>query len=151
MTCGTTTTRRDPTVVPDSETSSDLRASDAERDRAVERLTAHAGAGLLEAAELEERVAAALSARTVGELRALEADLPDPPRPRPRRARRRIPAEELRPYLAVMALLVAIWALTGGGYFWPVWPALGWGLGLVLCAGSSSPGRRHARRTRAPA
>ncbi|MBA3437053.1 MAG: XRE family transcriptional regulator, partial [Thermoleophilaceae bacterium] len=30
-----------------------------------------------------------------------------------------------------MALLVAIWALTGEGYFWPVWPALGWGIGLM--------------------
>jgi hypothetical protein len=31
-----------------------------------------------------------------------------------------------------MALLVAIWALTGMGYFWPVWPALGWGFALLV-------------------
>jgi hypothetical protein len=30
-----------------------------------------------------------------------------------------------------MVVLVAIWALTGAGYPWPVWPALGWGIGLV--------------------
>lgn len=36
-------------------------------------------------------------------------------------------------YAAVLGLLVAIWLLTTpGGYFWPIWPALGWGLGLVL-------------------
>ena len=26
--------------------------------------------------------------------------------------------------LAIAVLLVAIWALTGAGYFWPVWPLL---------------------------
>lgn len=41
-------------------------------------------------------------------------------------------------YLAVMALLVAIWVTTGMGYFWPVWPAMGWGLGLGLHRASLS-------------
>ncbi|MFC6422590.1 2TM domain-containing protein [Ornithinimicrobium tianjinense] len=41
-------------------------------------------------------------------------------------------------YLAVMALLVAIWLITGAGYFWPVWPAMGWGLGLGLHRASMS-------------
>ena len=27
-----------------------------------------------------------------------------------------------------------IWALTGAGYFWPVWVLGGWGVGLVLHA-----------------
>lgn len=31
-----------------------------------------------------------------------------------------------------MALLVTIWLLTtSSGYFWPVWPMLGWGIGLA--------------------
>ena len=34
-------------------------------------------------------------------------------------------------YLAVNALLVLIWALTSAAYFWPVWPMLGWGIGVV--------------------
>jgi hypothetical protein len=38
---------------------------------------------------------------------------------------------ELRTYLATSVLLVAIWALTGAGYFWPVWPILGWGIFVV--------------------
>ena len=37
-------------------------------------------------------------------------------------------------YLAVNALLVLIWAATGAGYFWPVWPILGWGIGVVAHA-----------------
>ncbi|MDJ0664395.1 MAG: 2TM domain-containing protein [Acidimicrobiia bacterium] len=37
-------------------------------------------------------------------------------------------------YLAVNALLVLIWALTSAGYFWPVWPILGWGIGVVAHA-----------------
>jgi 2TM domain len=35
-------------------------------------------------------------------------------------------------YLAVNPLLIAVWALTGRGYFWPIWPILGWGLALGL-------------------
>lgn len=34
-------------------------------------------------------------------------------------------------YLAVNALLVVIWAITTAAYFWPVWPILGWGIGVV--------------------
>jgi hypothetical protein len=35
-------------------------------------------------------------------------------------------------YLIVNAMLVVIWALSGQGYFWPVWPILGWGVGLAI-------------------
>lgn len=35
-------------------------------------------------------------------------------------------------YLVVNAALVVIWAMSGAGYFWPVWPIVGWGIGLVL-------------------
>ncbi len=37
-------------------------------------------------------------------------------------------------YFAVNAFLVFIWAVTSGSYFWPVWPILGWGIGLVAHA-----------------
>jgi hypothetical protein len=53
-----------------------LRASDAERDDAVEALRVHAAAGRLTPDELGERIAAAYSARTLGELGDLLADLP---------------------------------------------------------------------------
>jgi hypothetical protein len=35
-------------------------------------------------------------------------------------------------YLSVNAVLVAIWALTGLGSFWPGWILFAWGLVLVL-------------------
>ena len=37
-------------------------------------------------------------------------------------------------YLAVNALLVSIWAITSAAYFWPVWPMLGWGIGVAAHA-----------------
>jgi hypothetical protein len=56
--------------------SADVRASHADRDRVVEVLRIAAGDGLLRAEELDERLEAALSARTLGELAGLTADLP---------------------------------------------------------------------------
>ncbi|MDG9707279.1 DUF1707 SHOCT-like domain-containing protein [Streptomyces sp. DH10] len=55
----------------------ELRASHADRDRIVDVLRVAAGDGRLTLEELEERLEAALSARTVGELAVLTADLPE--------------------------------------------------------------------------
>jgi hypothetical protein len=33
-------------------------------------------------------------------------------------------------YALVNAVLVGIWAVTGAGFFWPVFPILGWGIGV---------------------
>jgi hypothetical protein len=112
-----------------------VRASDAERERALEELRAHASEGRLDLDELEQRMDAVLAARTREELAAVFGDLP--------RAHRRVPRMQrsgfrshLFAYLAVNAGLVAIWALSGMGYFWPVWPVLGWGVGLLADAGA---------------
>jgi Domain of unknown function (DUF1707) len=53
-----------------------LRASHADRDLAVDILRVAAGEGRLTVAELGERLEAALTARTIGELATLTADLP---------------------------------------------------------------------------
>jgi adenylate cyclase len=37
-----------------------------------------------------------------------------------------------RIYVGVNLLLIAIWAITSRGYFWPIWPMLGWGFGLGM-------------------
>ncbi len=34
-------------------------------------------------------------------------------------------------YVAVNALLVVIWAVTDSGFFWPIFPIAGWGIGIV--------------------
>jgi Domain of unknown function (DUF1707) len=101
----------------------DLRASDAERERVVEALRAHAAAGRLSTDELEQRLDRALAAERRSDLVALLGDLPARPRPIvavPHVRRGKDP----RTLLAVAVLLVAIWAVTGAGYFWPVWPLM---------------------------
>ena len=62
------------------------------------------------------------------------------------RAIRRIRAKRevrvhLAVYLVVNAFLVLIWALTSASYFWPIWPMLGWGVGLAAHAASVYLGR----------
>jgi fatty acid desaturase len=49
-------------------------------------------------------------------------------------ARRRFQRHALI-YVVVIGLFVLIWALTDfGGYFWPIWPALVWGIVLAIHA-----------------
>ncbi|WOT38261.1 DUF1707 SHOCT-like domain-containing protein [Streptomyces coeruleorubidus] len=55
----------------------EMRASHADRDRIVDVLRVAAGDGRLTLEELDERLEAALSARTVGELAVLTVDLPE--------------------------------------------------------------------------
>ncbi len=39
-------------------------------------------------------------------------------------------------FLTVNTMLVVIWAATGAGYFWPIWPIGGWLIGLLAHASS---------------
>ena len=121
----------------------ELRVSDADRERVAERLRLAAGEGRISADELEERLEGAFGARTAAELEPLTADLPAP-RARPARRPMR---PDFGPYVGVSVMLVAIWALTGMGYFWPVWPILGWGISFV---GPGRLGGRCRRRSSNP-
>ncbi len=114
---------------------SDVLASDREREQAVARLRGGGGEGRLTPDELEERVELALGARTRSELASVIEDLPD-------EAARTKPArdvegdrDDMRRHLAVYStvnlLLIVVWAISGAGYFWPVWPLVGWGVGLA--------------------
>lgn len=53
---------------------------------------------------------------------------------RKRLEKRRDFAAHVAAYVVVNAMLVGIWAVTGAGYFWPIWVILGWGIGVVLNA-----------------
>jgi hypothetical protein len=123
-----------------STTSDSTRAADADRERIVERLRAAAVEGRLRPDELEARLEAALSASTYLELDQVVADLPA--QAAATGSARRAP--ELGAFAATAILLLAIWALTGMGYFWPVWPILGWGLFVV--PGALAGGRVRACR-----
>ena len=118
-----------------------VRIGDAERDRVIDQLADHHAAGRLTLAEFEDRMAAAQTARTGADLAVLTADLPAPTASPASRspagpAARRLQLDPaVRTYLAVMALLWLIWlasaVVNGASYPWPIWPMLGWGIGVA--------------------
>jgi Flp pilus assembly protein TadB len=105
-------------------TYSELRASDAERERVITFLREHALLGRLSDDELEERIGLAYASVTVGDLERLIADLPRsgrpaasrPPAPRQRRPvahRNGLPIVALVGVVAVaIALLALVFALS---------------------------------------
>jgi hypothetical protein len=112
-----------------------IRASDAERDAAAERLRKAAGEGRLEPDELEERLGVALRARTRDEIARLVVDLP---------GRRREPRPQISRAAAFVAgngALVALWMADVGArdpllvgdsdFFWPIVPIVLTGVAIV--------------------
>jgi hypothetical protein len=130
----------------------DLRAADADRERVVELLREHCAAGRLTTDELAERIDQAFAARTLGELEAPLRELPAAPTPPPPArdsagTRRRAWPPELAPLASLLPLallFIVIWAATGAGYFWPIWPILG-------IAFARLPGTRCGHRSRSAA
>jgi hypothetical protein len=104
-----------------------VRASDADRERVAERLRRAAGEGRLLTEELEERLGAAFSARTYGQLDRIVADLPGP-------RRRRgglgwVPgalAMALAVPVALVVIALVVFAVTGVIAGWMLWLAAGW-------------------------
>lgn len=132
-----------------------IRASDADRERVTARLRDHFAEGRLTRDELDERVTAALNAKTVGDLRGLMTDLPGPglgvqrPGPAPGTAaggpvfvRRRGP--RLLP-LAMLFLLVVLLAPGAGFAFLVLFQAF---LVFALVAGVAALLAAHRFRRR---
>ncbi|MFL6162918.1 MAG: 2TM domain-containing protein [Jatrophihabitantaceae bacterium] len=46
--------------------------------------------------------------------------------------KRRDFAAHLLVYTLVNSFIVVIWAMTSAGFFWPIFPMVGWGIGLVM-------------------
>lgn len=101
-----------------------LRASDQDRENVAATLREQYAQGRLTMEEFDERSSAAYAARTLGELRALTADLPAEPPARPARGAW---SPRMAGWLAVAAglLVVALVAtvVTHGHVFfiWPPW------------------------------
>lgn len=142
-----------------------LRAGDRDRDAAVERLRAAYAEGRLQEPELDERLGAALVARTVGELNELTADLPAAQAPLVRTPPSRPGAATDRQvalrgawgtWVLAVGINVVIWlaVVLGTGsvvYFWPVWVAGPWGAILLmstLTGGRGVHGRSPERSCR---
>ncbi len=51
-------------------------------------------------------------------------------------------------YLIVNAALLVLWTLSGGGYYWPVWTAFGWGIGVAFHAWGVLVGHTEPSETR---
>ena len=103
-------------------TRADVRVSDAERHEVVERLSRHTGEGRLTLDEFEERVEAALEAKTRGELDTTMRGLPSSS---VQRTRRFDVGDAFRPIAAIALIALAIVAM-GAWVLWIVVP-------FVLC------------------
>jgi len=134
-----------------------MRVSDADRERVTARLREHFAEGRLSSEEVDERITAALSAKTFGDLRRVMADLPEPapdlaqvPQSASWAARRGAVAWR-GPRILPLAIIVLIAALVipGAGWLFVAFLKVVLVLWLVAClAGvfAAARFRRHLRR-----
>jgi hypothetical protein len=130
----------------------EMRASDADRDKAAAALREHCAQGRIDVEELNERLEGVYSARTLGDLRRVTADLPEEdlyelPVPSwrssspARRGGGGLDRSRMRAgwatYASVNLICLMIWLLTavssGSWYPWWIWVAGPWG--AVMLAG----------------
>jgi hypothetical protein len=112
-----------------------MRAADGDRQAVADRLKSALDEGRLDLHEYDDRLQQAYSARTYGELERLTTDLPTGRQvaatPSDDGVTRRWVIHVWDEYVTAVAICVAIWAISGLGYFWPVWVAGPWGLLLI--------------------
>lgn len=137
-----------------------VRAGDRDRETTANLLGQALSQGYLAMDEYENRLQATFAAHSITELRELVGDLPlaqlrrnDPQRQAARRRAARLGVRiHLGAYLAMVVIVLTVWlavGLTAGAwYFWPIWPILGAGIGVVshaVPARFAAPGLCHAR------
>ena len=140
-----------------------IRVSDADREQVADRLREHFAEGRLSTDELDERIAAALSAKTFAELRRVTKDLPDPepapaqgqgqgrPYPPPWAGRRGFAGRRRGPRLLPLLLLLLIAALVLPGAGWLLFVFVKvvlvfWLVATVAAIFAAARFRRHVRR-----
>lgn len=110
---------------------SDLRVSDADRERVAALLGAHYAAGRLDEGEFDQRLNSVYAARTESDLVALQHDLPALPATeiearaelveRRRHLQRRM-LQQAGGGLAPFVICTFVWAASGAhASFWPIW------------------------------
>jgi hypothetical protein len=123
-------------------TTVDLRAGDADRERAAAQLGLALTQGYLGFPEYESRMQRTYTATMAAELTPLVADLPAMVRRHdPQRLAAKVRAARLSirihvaAYLAMVVIVLTVWSVTalfaGATYFWPIWPILGAGIGVA--------------------
>lgn len=130
---------------PDDAASATIRISDSDRQAVVDHLREHTSAGRLTLEEFDSRVGEVMQARTVADVRKTLRDLPGRPpvlateRAVNRRLRRHRAWVHVRNFAGVNGICIAIWAMTGGGYFWPEWVILGTAIPMVGYIAGNAP------------
>lgn len=122
-----------------------MRAADADRERYAEQLRHAHSEGRLDHVELDERLTAVYSAKTIAELEPTVADLPRTlPAPAPSRSQEVAASRKKKAlksawgvWAAAVSINVVIWLLVSISagdivYFWPMWVAGPWGIGLIF-------------------
>ena len=61
-----------------------------------------------------------------------------------RLSRKRAYRHQVINYLWVNGLLIVVWALTGFGSFWPIYPIFGWGVALLIQGWKITHPHRHS-------
>jgi class 3 adenylate cyclase len=109
----------------------DVRVSDADRDHVVDQLKRHLADGRLTTEEFSDRAGEAYASRTARDLEWCLRELPEDrhaktleDKVRLREWRRSLITRFAVPNLTC----IGVWALSGGGYFWPVWVLFGSGV-----------------------
>lgn len=124
-----------------------IRASDEDRQRAVDVLGEHHVAGRLDQDEFTERMEAAYAAKTLGDLAHLMRDLPPVQSPAKRAPatgrgagpRARATRGAFASWVSTAVVVLVIWLATSVAtghltYFWPFWVLGPWGAMLLFRA-----------------
>lgn len=118
-------------------------AGNRDREKTADLLGLALAQGYLQLDDYDQRLQAIYQTHTAHELRQILKDLPldhirrHDPRRRAARiaAARRGVRAHLAAYLAMVVIVLTVWAAvaltTDATYFWPIWPILGAGIGLV--------------------
>jgi len=117
-----------------------VRIGDVERERVRAVLSRHVEDGRITLEEFSDRLGEVYAARTAAQLQRALRELPPLPAgaiaapPAQRAAGRRRVGAAAAAFIAFGALMLAVWALTGAGFFWPLWPIVGVGFGMARSA-----------------